>query len=50
MFISKTDCTLSHYEGYLWLITGSVTPNQPAALKQCYSEAGGSDPTLLSGS
>ena len=34
----KTDCTVSHYEGYLWLITGSVTPNQPAALKQCLQQ------------
>ena len=33
----------------LWLITGSATPNQPAALKQCYNKAGGGDSALLTG-
>ena len=31
------------------LITGTITPNQPATLKQCLSKLGGGNSALLTG-
>jgi len=44
------DWRVSHSEGILeWLITGTITPNQPATLKQCLSKLGGGNSALLTG-
>ena len=41
---------VSHSEGILEsLITGTITPNQPATLKQCLSKVGGGNSALLTG-
>ena len=41
---------VSHSEGILEsLITGTITPNQPATLKQCLSKLGGGNSALLTG-